>query len=208
MLHFALWGANESPDRLSECLGRLWGEPARRSELKEVLALLSERRERVTPPLDSPRVPLQVHSHYSRDEALAAFGVDKPASVRQGVKWVEAEQADLLFVTLRKTERHYSPTTRYRDYAISSRLFHWESQNSTCEGSETGQRYIHHTARGSSVHLFIRETKEGLLGAPPYLYAGPAQYVRHEGERPMAIVWRLDHELPPEMLERARLIAG
>jgi superfamily II DNA or RNA helicase/HKD family nuclease len=209
MLHFSLWGANESPERLGEGLRKLWAEPARRREFLEVLALLSERLERVTPALDAAgRVPLRVHARYSRDEALAAFGVDKPASVRQGVKWVEAEQADLLFVTLRKTERHYSPTTRYRDYAISSRLFHWESQNMTSEGSETGQRYIDHRARGSSVQLFIRETKEGLLGASPYVYAGPAHYMKHEGSRPMAIVWKLEHELPVELLERAKVVAG
>jgi superfamily II DNA or RNA helicase/HKD family nuclease len=209
MLHFSLWGANESPERLGEGLRRLWAEPARRHELLEVLALLTERLERVTPAWEpSGRVPLRVHARYSRDEALAAFGVDKPASVRQGVKWVEAEQADLLFVTLRKTERHYSPTTRYQDYAISSRLFHWESQNLTSESSETGQRYIGHVARGSSVHLFVRETKEGLLGASPYVYAGPASYVKHEGSRPMAIIWKLEHELPVELLERARLVAG
>src|SRR6218665_405610 len=208
LLHFALWGANELLERLEHGLGQLWAEPERRKELQEVLALLSERRERITLPLDSARVPLQIHGHYSRDESLAAFGVNKPASVRQGVKWVEAEQADLLFVTLRKTERHYSPTTRYRDYAISSRLFHWESQNATKEISETGQRYVHHMERGSSVHLFIRETKEGLLGASPYLYAGPAQYVQHEGGRPMAIIWRLDHELPPDLLDRARVVAA
>ncbi|MBN1209730.1 MAG: DUF3427 domain-containing protein [Myxococcaceae bacterium] len=209
MLHFSLWGSNESPERLGDGLKRLWTEPARRRELLEVLALLAARLERVTPALDAAgRVPLGVHARYSRDEALAAFGVDKPASVRQGVKWVEAEQADLLFVTLRKAERHYSPTTRYRDYAISSRLFHWESQNLTGEGSETGQRYITHVARGSSVHLFIRETKEGPLGASPYVYSGPARYVRHEGTRPMAIIWRLEHELPVDLLERAKLVAG
>lgn len=209
MLHFSLWGANESPERLGEGLRRLWAEPARRRELLEVLALLTERLERVTPALDpAGRVPLRVHARYSRDEALAAFGMDKPASVRQGVKWVEEEQADLLFVTLQKTERHYSPTTRYRDYAISSQLFHWESQNLTSESSETGRRYIDHVARGSSIHLFIRGTKEGLLGASPYVYAGPARYVKHEGSKPMAIVWKLEHELSVELLERAKLVAG
>ncbi|WP_224362857.1 DUF3427 domain-containing protein [Hyalangium versicolor] len=209
MLHFSLWGSNEPLERLDEGFERLWAEPARRQELLEVLALLADRLERVTPALDLlEQVPLRVHARYSRDEALAAFGVEKPNSVRQGVKWVESERADLLFVTLQKTERHYSPTTRYRDYAISSLLFHWESQNLTSENSETGQRYVTHVARGSSVHLFIREAKEGLLGASPYVYAGPANYMKHEGSRPMAIVWKLEYELPVELLERAKLVAG
>jgi hypothetical protein len=48
-----------------------------------------------------------LHARYSRDEVRAAFGVTEP--VREGVKWVEAEQADLFFVTLNKTVEHYSP---------------------------------------------------------------------------------------------------
>ena len=45
------------------------------------------------------------------------------------------EKADLLFVTLSKTEGHFSPTTMYADHAISPTLFQWESQNATAEGS-------------------------------------------------------------------------
>jgi hypothetical protein len=173
------------------------------------LSVLEQRKARLTIARDPEgRVPLHVHAWYSLNEALAAFGMYKPSSMRQGVYFVEAERADLLFVTLRKTEHHYSPTTRYRDYAISSELFHWESQNATSERSKTGQRYIHHAQQGSSVHLFVRESKEGPLGAPPYLYAGPARYVSYQGERPMAITWRLEHSLPLDILEVARLIAA
>ena len=63
--------------------------------------------------------PLQVHAHHRLAEALAAFGMVNPSSMRQEVFHSEGEQADAFFVTLRKTERHYSPTTLYQDYAIS-----------------------------------------------------------------------------------------
>jgi len=165
----------------------------------------------VTTALDpAGRVPLHVHARYSRDEALAAFGVDNPGSVRQGVKWVENEGADVFFVTLRKTERHYSPTTMYNDRAITPSLFQWESQHTTSEASPTGQRYINHRQRGSTVHLFVRETKEqeGQLGAPPYLYAGPMTYADHTRERPMRITWRLERELPADVFHDARVAAG
>ena len=59
-----------------------------------------------------------------------------------GVRWVEDLQTDVLTVTLQKSERHYSPTTQYRDYAISPELFHWETQNITSTSSPTGQRYL------------------------------------------------------------------
>jgi hypothetical protein len=208
MLHFSLWGSGSSLDQLPDGFRRLWDNPDRLQELSEVAELLQRRIHRVTRPVDAEAsVPLQIHARYSRDEALAAFGVGNPASVRQGVKWVEEEHADVFFVTLRKTERHYSPTTMYQDRAISPSLFQWESQSTTSTASPTGQRYLHHRARGSTVHLFIRESKEadGDLGAPPYLYAGPATYVRHSNDRPIQILWRLDTDLPADVFHAARV---
>jgi hypothetical protein len=63
-------------------------------------------------------------------------------------------------VTLEKSEKHYSPSTRYRDDAIAPDLFHWESQSVTREQSDTGQRYIHHTRRGSHVMLLARPSNK------------------------------------------------
>jgi hypothetical protein len=84
-----------------------------------------------------------------------------------------------------------------------------ESQSLTTEASPTGQRYINHARFGSTVHLFVRETKEadGDLGAPPYLYAGPMTYVSHTGERQMRILWRLAHELPADIFHAARVVS-
>jgi hypothetical protein len=66
------------------------------------------------------------------------------------VKWVPTAQADLFFVTLVKSEHHYSPTTMYADRAVTDTLFQWESQSTTSSTSPTGQRYIHHVQRGST----------------------------------------------------------
>lgn len=211
MLHHRLWGNAAPVGDVAAGFARLWAEPARRDELLEVLAILRGRIPRVAPALAvATPTPLHVHARYSRDEALAAFGLANPGSVREGVKWIEAEQADVLFVTLNKTEAHYSPTTMYEDRAITPDLFQWESQNATSAASPTGQRYIEHRRRGSSVHLFIRESKteDGKLGAPPYLYAGTAAYVSHAGDRPMRINWKLDTPLPADIFRIARVAAG
>jgi hypothetical protein len=61
---------------------------------------------------------------------------------------------DLLFVTLRKSEALFSPSTRYRDLALGPALFYWESQSTTTAASPTGQRTIHHASRGSRVLLY------------------------------------------------------
>jgi hypothetical protein len=211
LLHFSLWGASTPLDKMSHGFERLWSNRARRIELLQLVDVLRNRIRRIVQPIDpSGRIPLHIHAQYSRDEALAAFGVENPGSVRQGVKWVESELADVFFVTLRKTERHYSPTTMYQDRAITPSLFQWESQSTTSEASPTGQRYIHHRMHGSTVHLFIRDTKEadGDMGAPPYLYAGPATYVSHSGDRPMKILWKLKFELPADVFHAARVVAA
>jgi len=211
MLHFSLWGANEPPSTMAAGFERLWSNPARQNELRQLASALPDRIRRVTRPVDAGgRVPLHVHARYSRDEALAAFRVDNPGSVRQGVKWVEEERADLFFVTLRKTEKHYSPTTMYQDRAVTPSLFQWESQSTTSEASPTGQRYLHHRELGSSIHLFVRESKEsdGDMGALAYLYAGAACYVSHEGDRPLRILWKLDHDLPADAFRAARVATG
>ncbi|WP_320064987.1 DUF3427 domain-containing protein [Micromonospora sp. RTGN7] len=206
MLHFDLWGSNVSLSSREERLARLWAEPTRCAELREVAGVLRERIHRVT----TPAGVLRVHARYSRNEACAAFGMPNPGSLREGVKWLESERADLFFVTLVKSEKHYSPTTMYADRAITQRLFQWESQSTTSSTSVTGQRYVNHAKRGSTVHLFVRETRvpDRNLGAPAYLYAGPMAYQEHAGDRPMRIVWELAHPLPADMYSAARTIAA
>jgi hypothetical protein len=84
------------------------------------------------------------------------------------VLWHQASATDLLFITLRKSEALFSPSTRYRDLALGPSLFHWESQSTTTASSSTGQRTIHHEARGSRVLLFEREQRkqDGRAGGP------------------------------------------
>jgi soluble P-type ATPase len=206
MLHLDLWSRRAEPMSLQASLARLWGHEAIRVELAEVLDALAAQ---TTALVIEDRVtaePLAVHGHYTMDEVLAALGdatPERPPAMREGVKWAREANADVFFVTLRKSEKNFSPTTMYRDYAISPTEFHWESQSTTSVGSPTGQRYINHTQRGSRVLLFAREVPEHR----DFLYLGPAQYVRHAGDRPISITWRLDYELPPLFFLEARAVS-
>ncbi|WP_113705620.1 DUF3427 domain-containing protein [Nonomuraea lactucae] len=203
MLDAMLWGGSEPVSGMEARLTRLTG--ARAAELLELADVLRSGIRHVAPPLD-PVVPLHVHARYSKNEVLAAFGIDRPAHMREGVKYVQEHRADLFFVTVDKSEDHYSPTTLYHDRAISEELFQWESQSILRSSTATARRYL---TGGSTVHLLIRKSKrdEG-LGAPPYTYAGPMRYVRHEGERSVRFVWRLNHPLPPEVFHYAKATAG
>lgn len=153
-------------------------------------------------------VPLALHASYSREELLAAVGWTSqgrtPSTMREGVAWCPDISTDVLLITLKKTDTDYSPTTMYRDFALSPELFHWESQSTTSAGSPTGQRYINQRQNGIHVLLFVREVKTNTLGASPYVFLGPADYVTHEGSRPMAITWRLHRPMPTEIFIASR----
>ncbi|MCT0247734.1 DUF3427 domain-containing protein [Synechococcus sp. CS-205] len=185
---------------LQDALDRLWACPAFLDELRDLCTLLLERTDHLAPPLvwDQP-VPLALHARYSRAEIYAAFGLITDTQQTTGqsrVLFDRATQCDVFFITLKKSERLFSATTRYNDYAISPWEFHWESQSNTREASATGQRYIHHRERGSRVLLFVREENKQGGVTLPFLCLGFAEYVSHEGERPMAIRWRLQRPIP------------
>lgn len=171
--------------------------PQVRAELLQVLSVLEV--DHLNQPLVShPDVPLQVHARYTRLEILAAFSDatrSKMARWQEGVLHRPNEHADLLAFTLDKTDGAFSPTTRYRDYAISPTLIHWESQSTTRADSEAGLRYQNHAARGHSILLFARLRKSDRS----FWFLGPSTYRGHEGERPMAITWELHHRLPGDL---------
>ncbi len=177
----------------------LWEHPQVRLELLELLDALDSRISHVGMRLDVPRdVPLQVHARYTRREILAAFGAGQGTKItpwQAGVWWAEESQADLFAFTLDKTKGQFSPTTRYRDYAINRQLIHWESQSWTRAESETGQRYQQHVERGSHVMLFARRD----VTESAFWFLGPARFVSHESEKPMAVTWRLDYPLPGDL---------
>jgi hypothetical protein len=153
--------------------------------------------------------PLDVHCTYTRDQILVAMDFMKPSTIREGVKYLPEKKIDIFFVTLNKSDKDYSPTTLYNDYSINETLFHWQSQSTTSTESATGQRYCNHKARGSKVMLFVREFKTDIGGTSPYTFLGLADYVKHEGSRPMNITWRLHKAIPAKYLKKTnKLVAG
>lgn len=185
---------------LSAAAVHLWRHPQVLRELGQLMDVLFQRMSHVPVPLAThPEVPMAIHARYTRREILAAFSdgisLDLPAW-REGTRWIEAENVDLLAVTINKTGDRFSPTTRYRDYAISADLFHWESQSTTSAGSRTGVRYQNHASLGSSVLLFARLTTDDRS----FWLLGPSTYVSHENERPMAIKWLLTEPLSGDLL--------
>jgi hypothetical protein len=177
MLFFSLWpdgGGFASYDAGFEALK---AEEAVRDELIEVIDYAMDYARHFTPRPTGRLglLPLRVHARYQREEVLAALDYAslerRPNSFREGVLSSKETNCDAFFVTLTKSEADYSPTTMYRDYAISPILSHWESQSTTSVASSTGQRYINHREQGSSILIFTRQHRLNELGTAPYFKA-------------------------------------
>lgn len=208
MLFFSTFPNGGGFSSYDDGLAAVRADPAVVAELSAVVDLVFDETRHDALPLcgSLAAVPLRVHASYQREEILAALDYAnlqrKPTSMMQGVAYSDALNVDALFVTLKKSEADYSPTTMYRDYPISPTLFHWESQNATSLASPTGQRYLTGT---STVLLFCRTQQKGEYDTAPYVFLGPATYLSHVGERPIAITWKLDHAMQSEFFERASL---
>jgi superfamily II DNA or RNA helicase len=206
-----LWGLKAAPADPDEAWAALWEAPSLRTELGEMLPLLRERISHPTIPLADVDVPLHLHATYTRDELLAAFGhvtPDRRPNLQKG-HWHHADsQTELLFITLQKATG-YSPTTQYRDYALSRDRFHWETPNNTRASSAVGRRFLEQASNGLRVLLAVRPSRTDPWGTTrPYRLLGPGHLVDHTGERPIAITWRLDNPIPADLYEEFKVAAA
>ena len=179
----------------------------------DLLDIVRDRREALLPAsgIHLQRTgPLELHASYTREQITLALGkgsLEKPHPSREGLVHVPERRVDALFVTIDKAEADFSPTTLYEDYAITDRLFHWQSQSRVRPESPTGQRYIHHREQGYQPMLFVRPRRTLANGlTAPFHFCGPLRYQRHEGSQPMSIVWELEYPLPAHLLREARLV--
>jgi superfamily II DNA or RNA helicase/HKD family nuclease len=184
---FVLLGWVRSPyAEMARAWAHLWSRPWLRSEVSQLLAVLSDRSRWLGTTLGGPLgdVPLAVHGTFTLDEILAAFdernakgGVKR---IQTGVFHLEARKSDLLFVTLEKSEKHYTPTTLYDDYPISPTRFHWESQSTCHEDAPAGRRYM--AARSSASDGAAAPTKDR-AAVPPTWQDGASVPSPRSGER-------------------------
>jgi superfamily II DNA or RNA helicase len=214
MLFFVLWPNKGGFSSYAEGLSHLQAHPAVCAEIHELVAYSSDKARHLPKSLGEglQDVPLFSHAHYRREEILAALDwASWERSARgniTGVAWAEKSATDALLINLRKTEQSFSPTTMYRDYAISQELFHWESQNATSTASPAGRRYLQHEAMGTRVALFVRETPTDDLGAAPFLCLGQARTwsiaVRGQSPSPGS----LRDPMPGETFQAASVLSG
>ena len=206
MLQFTIWQKSYEDCGFSDLLEgfrKIAKSPVMLGEILELMYYKYDKIDFIDEPVQVDYdCPLDVHCSYTRDQILVALDFMKPDTVREGVKYLDNKKTDLLFVTLNKSDKDYSPTTMYNDYSINNEFFHWQSQSTITPESKTGQRYIHHRDIGSSVMIFVREYKRNKLGAAPYTFLGLADYVKSEGSKPMNVVWKLRKPIPAKYLKK------
>jgi superfamily II DNA or RNA helicase len=175
--------------------------PSIAREFQELNAVLDSRVALAAEVHPVPEWPLALHHHYSRREIVAAVGFVNPGEKGKlpqgGILRIPGQSRELLFVTLDKSGKEFSPTTRYRDYAISSELFHWETQAAASVTRPSGRRYLESRNSGWQFYLFVRPTPDDVYG-----FLGPVRYESHAGDRPIAITWRLETPMAPFLYER------
>ena len=194
-------------DSLKQGINRLLNNKTMMSEVCDILNYNYKNLEFVDKKVNLGfECPLDLHCDYSTDVIMAAFGYyneEKKPAFREGVKYFEDKKIDIFFITLNKSDKDFSPSTLYEDYAINEKLFHWQSQSKTSVESPTGERYINHLKTGNKIALFVREykLKEGLTS--PFTYLGTCVYRSHSGSKPISFIWELYEEIPASMINKA-----
>ncbi|MES2428398.1 MAG: DUF3427 domain-containing protein [Bacteroidota bacterium] len=204
MLHYDIWqkdGEQLGFKSIRESMMQIGKNPTLVNELAEVINYLIGKIDFVEKAIDLDySFPLKVHSRYNRDQILVALRLhkfEKPSSNREGVALNKALNTEALFITLKKSEKEYSPTTLYDDYAINEYLFHWQSQNATTPESPKGVSYILQEENNKIILLFVREQNDDEFGfTMSYVFLGQAKFANSTGARPMNIEWQLNEPMP------------
>ncbi len=202
MLHYDIWQLPDRFSSLQESINEIGSNKVLVEEIIEILEILIDRINfiEIESYLPYPQ-PLKLHSRYTREQILCAFGFHTftiKSSNREGVAENKDINTELLFIDLIKSEEDFSPTTLYKDYAINDKLFHWQSQNSARPEKGKGLSYINHIETNKIILLFVREKNEDEYGNTlSYVFLGDAKFISYTDSKPMNIVWELQKPIPP-----------
>jgi len=214
MCHYDFWqqtGPASGFTSLEQSLQALNNDEIK-AELIDLLELLISRTHHEQKLMDNLHDnPLRLHARYAREQILVGFGAttfDHRSPAREGVLVIPDQNVELLFVTLNKNEKQFSPTTMYHDYAINEGLFHWQSQNSARPDRGRGSDYIRHREIDKRLFLFVREQAKDEYGRTMgFVNFGEVEYVSHAGSQPMNITWELKEPMPSFMWKQAAKLA-
>ena len=189
----------------AEFLSALKDNPAFKSELLEIIGWQLDQSNRSSIPVSSTHsYPLSLFCRYTRQQILCAVEHhtnEKRPAFREGCLPIEATRTELMFVTLDKTSG-FAASVQYHDYAISSELFHWQTQNRASATNATGRRYLDsQSGNGWRFQIFVRENQDA-----GFVALGEVEMRDHKIQKPIQITWRLKNPMPIDIYKRFSVI--
>ncbi len=176
-------------------------------EVAEIVSYLLSNLSIKTTAIDADIIPgLELYGCYTREEIFTLVGKQtaevKMQGAAAGIFNLPEHNAHLLFVTLNKSEKDFSPSTQYNDYLINDRHFHWQSQNTDAHHNKGGRRYTEQSQTKSKIILFVRqEKKDGFGNTSPFHCFGLVDYLSSHDDFPMNIIWELHHPAMAQYLK-------
>ncbi|WP_297086093.1 DEAD/DEAH box helicase [uncultured Draconibacterium sp.] len=212
MLHYDVWQTAGGFSSLEESIRAIGKNEVLVEEIIEIIELLIDKIDFLESDIKLPySQPLKLHSRYTREQILTAFGhstFEKKSTNREGNADNKKLNTDVLFIDLIKSEKDFSPSTLYEDYAISETLFHWQSQNASRPDRGKGLGYIRHLETGKIILLFVRERKNDEFGnTMGYVFLGEGKITEYSGAKPMNIKWALEEPMPPYLWKQSAKMA-
>ena len=168
-----------------------------KQEVSEIVSYLLASLNIKTTPIGAEIIPgLELYGCYTREEVFTLVGRQtaevKMQGAASGVFNLPEHNATLLFVTLNKSEKDFSPSTQYNDYLINEDYFHWQSQNTDSHNNNGGRRYTEQSQTKNKIILFVREEKkDGFGNTSPFHCFGLVDYVSSHDDFPMNVTWKL-----------------
>lgn len=161
-----------------------------------------------TSPIADDIPGLELYGCYTREEIFTLAGRQtadlKMQGMASGAMNLPELNAVLLFVTLNKSDKDFSPSTQYDDYLINENYFHWQSKNTDSHHNKSGCRYTRQHQNQTRIILFVREEKRDAFGnTMPFHCFGLVDYVSSHGDFPMNVTWKLRQ---PAMAEYLRAV--
>jgi superfamily II DNA or RNA helicase len=140
----------------------------------------------------------KLYQQYTMKETALLVNYEKAHSAFRGSGLITSGKEYFLFVNLHKNE-DVKESINYKDVFVTSKVFQWESPNTTSQDSDRGQDLIYNYKRGVNLHLFVRkfEKVEGL--AQPFTYLGKTLCQHAEGNKPIRMLLALENEVPADL---------
>ena len=168
-----------------------------KQEIAEIVSYLLSRLDIKTTPIGAEIIPgLELYGCYTREEVFTLVGRQtaevKMQGAASGAFNLPEHNTVLLFVTLNKSEKDFSPSTQYNDYLINEEYFHWQSKNTDSHYNSGGRKYVEQPKTGIKIILFVREEKkDGFGNTSPFHCFGLVDYVSSHDDFPMNVKWKL-----------------